>query len=152
MLKTLQWLRLWTLFNIHCIKNMRIWNFSGPYFPAFRLKRRDTEYLSVFRSNSGKYRPEILRIRTLLTQLLPVPIVCPIKNLKQLSNIETLNMTLNVTLDNEKFCVMRLPEWMFDIHILREFSSYLAFTYFRFEFKNWFAIWFFFRKVKEVIY
>ena len=32
--------------------------------------RRDTEYLSVFSSNAGKYGPEKLRIRTLLTQYL----------------------------------------------------------------------------------
>ena len=38
--------------------------FSGPYFPAFGLNteryavRRDTEYLSVFSPNAGKYGPE----------------------------------------------------------------------------------------------
>ena len=29
--------------------------FSGPYFPAYT---RDTEYLSVFSSDKGKYGPE----------------------------------------------------------------------------------------------
>ena len=32
--------------------------FSGPHFPAFCLNRRDTEYLSLFSQNAGKYRPE----------------------------------------------------------------------------------------------
>ena len=31
--------------------------FSGPYFPAFGLGL-NTEYLSVFSANAGKYRPE----------------------------------------------------------------------------------------------
>ena len=30
--------------------------------------RRDTEYLSVFSPNAGKYRPEQFQIRTLFTQ------------------------------------------------------------------------------------
>ena len=33
--------------------------FSGPYFLAFDGIRRDTEYLSVFSPNTGKYGPEI---------------------------------------------------------------------------------------------
>ena len=33
--------------------------------------RRDTDYLSVFSSNAGKYGPEKLRIPTLFTQCLP---------------------------------------------------------------------------------
>ena len=32
--------------------------FSGPYFPAFALNRRDADYLSVFSPNAGKYGPE----------------------------------------------------------------------------------------------
>ena len=32
---------------------------SGPYFPVFRLIRRDAEYLSLFIPNTGKYEPEI---------------------------------------------------------------------------------------------
>ena len=49
----------------HCVKSVRIRSFSGPYFPAFGL---NTPYLSVFSPNTGKYRPEKLRIRTLFTQ------------------------------------------------------------------------------------
>ena len=36
----------------HFAKSIRIWSFSGPYFPVFSL-------------NAGKYGPEKLRIRTL---------------------------------------------------------------------------------------
>ena len=25
------------LTKIHCVRSVRIWSFSGPYFPAFRL-------------------------------------------------------------------------------------------------------------------
>ena len=32
--------------------------FSGPYFSAFGLNRRDMEYLSVFSPNAEKYGPE----------------------------------------------------------------------------------------------
>ena len=38
-----------------CVKNVRICCFSGSFFPAFGL---NTEYLSVFNPNAGKYGPE----------------------------------------------------------------------------------------------
>ena len=41
--------------NWHCVKIVRIWSFSGRYFP-------------VFSPNAKKYGPEKLRIRTLFTQ------------------------------------------------------------------------------------
>ena len=37
-------------------------------FPNLDWVRRDTEYLSVFSPNAGKYGPEWLQIRTLFTQ------------------------------------------------------------------------------------
>ena len=46
--------------QIHCVKSLQNWSFSGPYFPIFGLK-----YLSVFISNAGIYGPEKLQIRTL---------------------------------------------------------------------------------------
>ena len=50
------------------MKNVRIWGFSGPYFPAYGLTtERYGEYLSVFSSSAAKYGPEKLRIRTLFT-------------------------------------------------------------------------------------
>ena len=48
-----------------CVKKVRIWSFSGPYFSAFGLK---TERYRVFRPNAEKYGPEKLQIRTLFTQ------------------------------------------------------------------------------------
>ena len=55
-------------FQRHCVKCVRIRSFSGPYFPAFRLNiERDTKFPSVLSPNAGKYRPEKLRIRTLIT-------------------------------------------------------------------------------------
>ena len=48
----------------HCVKSVHIRSFSGPYFPAFGLNWRDTEYLSVLVQNAGKYRLEKLRINT----------------------------------------------------------------------------------------
>ena len=44
--------------RLHYVKGVRIWNYSGPYFPAFGLNKGDTEYLSVLSLNAGKYRPE----------------------------------------------------------------------------------------------
>ena len=45
------------LVKIHCVKSVRIWSFSGSYFP-------------IFSSNVGKYGPEKLQIWTLFTQRL----------------------------------------------------------------------------------
>ena len=39
-----------------CRKSVHIRSFSGPYFPKWIW--RDTEYLSVFSPNAGKYEPE----------------------------------------------------------------------------------------------
>ena len=39
-------------------KSVFIRSYSGPRFPAFGLKRRDTPYLSVFSPNVGKCGPE----------------------------------------------------------------------------------------------
>ena len=55
----------------HFVKGLRIRSSFDPYFPAFGLKTDrygDTEYLSVFNPNAGKYGPEKLQIRTLFTQ------------------------------------------------------------------------------------
>ena len=38
----------------HCVKSVRLRNFSGPYFRTFGLIRRDTEYFSIFSPNVGK--------------------------------------------------------------------------------------------------
>ena len=47
------------------MKSIRIRSFSGAYFPSFGL---NTESISVFRPNEGKYGPEKLQIRTHFTQ------------------------------------------------------------------------------------
>ena len=49
----------------HYVKSVRIWSFSGPYFPAFGL---NTERYGAFSPNAGKYEPEKLQIRTLFSQ------------------------------------------------------------------------------------
>ena len=41
--------------EIHCLKGVRIWSYSGPHFPAFEL-------------NIGICEPELLQIQTLFTQ------------------------------------------------------------------------------------
>ena len=38
--------------NQHCIKSVRIWNYSGPHFPAFGL---NTPYLSIFSTNTDTF-------------------------------------------------------------------------------------------------
>ena len=52
----------WLHEHFHCVKSLHIRSFSGPYFPAFGL---NTEYLSAFSPNAGKYGQEKLRIRIL---------------------------------------------------------------------------------------
>ena len=43
------------LTTYHCVKSVRIRNYSGPYFLAFGLNTEDTPHLSVFIPNAGKY-------------------------------------------------------------------------------------------------
>ena len=41
----------------HCVKNVRIWSYSGPHFPAFsciRTEYEEIQYLSVFSPNALK--------------------------------------------------------------------------------------------------
>ena len=53
----------------HYVKSFHIRSFSASYFPAFELNtERDIPYLPVFSPFAGKYGPEKLRIRALLTQ------------------------------------------------------------------------------------
>ena len=54
------------------MKSVCIRSFSGPYFPAFGLNTERYEYLSIFRPNAGKYKPEKLQIRALFTQCMPL--------------------------------------------------------------------------------
>ena len=51
--------------EIHCMKCVRKWSLFSPYFPVFGL---NTEYLSIFNLNAGKYGPEKLRIGTRFAQ------------------------------------------------------------------------------------
>ena len=50
--------KLELLTDIHCVKSVHVWSYSGPYFPAFGLNTERMEYLFVFSSNAGKYGPE----------------------------------------------------------------------------------------------
>ena len=38
----------------HCMKSVLIRSYSGPHYPAFGLKTRDMDYLSIFSPNAGK--------------------------------------------------------------------------------------------------
>ena len=42
----------------HSVKSVRIWKFSGPYFPAFGLIRRDTEYSVQMQENVDQKNSE----------------------------------------------------------------------------------------------
>ena len=67
-LKTSRWrpfVKHLQLCFIHLMKSVRIWSFSGLYFPAFRLNR---EEISVFGPNVEKYRLEKLHMRILFPQ------------------------------------------------------------------------------------
>ena len=59
---------IWKLSNYHCVKSVRIWRFSGPYFPSFGL---NTERYSIslhIQFDSERKRTRKFRIRTLFTQ------------------------------------------------------------------------------------
>ena len=68
--------------KIHCVKRIRIWSFSGPYFSA-----EWSEYLSVLSRNAGKYRPGKLCMWTLSTEWLSLMVSCFFKKSMQLSMI-----------------------------------------------------------------
>ena len=66
----------WDSFVEHnnlALKSVHIWSIFGRYFPSYGIFPH-TEYPNVFSPNSEKYRPEKLRIRTLLTQLFLITI------------------------------------------------------------------------------
>ena len=42
-------------FDFNCVKTVRTWGFSGPYFPALGLH---TERYGVFSPTAGKHGPE----------------------------------------------------------------------------------------------
>ena len=43
----------------HCVKSVQIWSFSWFVFSRIQTEyRRNTEYLSIFSLNAGKYGPE----------------------------------------------------------------------------------------------
>ena len=43
----------------HCVKNVRIWSYSGPYFPAFGLNTERYGVFLLIRSKCGKIRTRI---------------------------------------------------------------------------------------------
>ena len=76
----------------HCVKRARLRSFSG---------RRDTDYLSVFSPNAGKYEPEKLRIRTMFLK-------CAQKGLHKMDHYELsftpLKMSSIWTGNSEMLC------------------------------------------------
>ena len=47
------------LFRNHCLKNVRIWSYSGLYFPAFGLNTERYGVVLLIRSKCGKIRTRI---------------------------------------------------------------------------------------------
>ena len=43
----------------HCVKSLRIWSYSGPYFPAFGLNTERYKVPLRFQSECGKVRTRI---------------------------------------------------------------------------------------------
>ena len=43
--------------GVHCVKNVRIWSYSGPHFPAFGLNNSEYGYFLC----SGIYRMHLIR-------------------------------------------------------------------------------------------
>ena len=60
------------LFPCHCVKSLRIWSFSSPYFPIFGLKRKRYGVSLCIHPECGKKGPEKLPIRTFFTQRAPL--------------------------------------------------------------------------------
>ena len=51
----------------YCVKNVRFWSFSGPYFPAFGENAEWYKISLLFSPYAGKYGPEKQRIGTFFT-------------------------------------------------------------------------------------
>ena len=45
--------------NVHCAKSVRIWSYSGPYFPAFGLNKERYSVSNRIQSKCGKVRTRI---------------------------------------------------------------------------------------------
>ena len=58
------------IFDFHCVKNVCIRNFSGPYFPVFGLNTDIYPVNLHMQSEWGKMRTRKLRIWTIFTQCL----------------------------------------------------------------------------------
>ena len=63
---------------LHCVKSVTIRGFSGHIFLDSDWIRRDTEYVSVFRPNAGKWEPEKLQIQTFLRCVNATQVSCPV--------------------------------------------------------------------------
>ena len=51
---------LWPYQVKHCVKSVRLQSYSGlRIFPHSDWTRKDTEYLSIFSPNAGKFWPKI---------------------------------------------------------------------------------------------
>ena len=86
------------------MKSVCIRSFSGPYFPAFGLNTERYEYLSIFRPNAGKYKPEKLQIRALFTQCMPLIYNVAWKNnltMKLLHRLKRKTVLLNISVIKE---------------------------------------------------
>ena len=86
------------------MKSVCIRSFSGPYFPAFGLNTERYEYLSIFRPNAGKYKPEKLQIRALFTQCMPLIYNAAWKNnltMKLLHRLKRKTVLLNISVIKE---------------------------------------------------
>ena len=64
------------IFKFHCEKNVRIRNFSGPYFPVFGLSTKVWRVNICIQSVFGKYGPEKLQLGTLLMQCFLLAFPC----------------------------------------------------------------------------
>ena len=73
--------------------------FLAPIFPHSGWIRRDTEYLSVFSPNAGKYEPEKLRIRILFTQWLSFGNKCFTRNM----NLGIIKSSIRFIKDSKRF-------------------------------------------------
>ena len=72
----------------HCVKSVRIWSYSGPYFPAFRLNTERYEVSLRIQFECGKIWTRITPYTDTLyaVYLLKVVLEIPKKGLKYVEN------------------------------------------------------------------
>ena len=120
-----------TLWPFQCVKSVRIWSFSGLYFPAFGL---NTEKYGVSLSanispNAGKYGPKKLWTRALFTQCLFWRFFCDDINKNYFSTLNQIKLNALWVYDSLKLMSHGILHYLWATDLLRNNLNYYVYIY-----------------------